>query len=287
MRDKERIQTFHDKIIVRKELPFANVRNAAFLNCMNFNDSIKTELSETKTKLRKTVELCNTMTEQSKQQIEAVQHKNFALEQRVVELQNELSAVKPNENKIAELENKLLQNESDKSTLNQRIQDLQDQLTTSQVRDNEVQMLQNKIISLEKDVETARMCFNEMNKRLNGDLIQCEKEKQQYQQQVVFEISEKVRFQHLHDTNQEYIRELEYKLDDMEETLRSMPPPQPCQCYTTVPQNPWPQNPVPTFATPQYDAPFPCQPPNTIPQQPLLPPNTQHRGRRRKRGGFY
>ena len=115
-RDKERIQKFHDKTIVRKELPFANVRNAAFLNCMNFNDSIKTELSETKTKLRKNVELCNTMTEQSKQQIEAVQHKNFALEQRVVELQNELSAVKPNENKIAELENKLLQNENEKST---------------------------------------------------------------------------------------------------------------------------------------------------------------------------
>ena len=226
------------------------------------------------------------MTEQSKHQIEAIQHKNSALEQTVVELQNELSAVKLNENKITELESQLLQNDDQKSILNQQLQDLQNKLTTSHVRENEVQTLQNKIISLEKELETAKMCFNEMNKRLNRDIFQCEKEKQEYQRQVVFEITEKVRYQHQHDTNQEYIRELEYKLDDMEETLRSMPPPQPCQCYT-VQQNPWPQNPVPTYATTQYNAPFPCQPQNTIPQQPPLPPNPQHRGRRRKRGGFY
>ena len=69
----------------------------------------------------------------------------------------------------------------------------------------------------------------------------------------MFEISGKVRYQHLHDTNQEYIRELEDKLDDMEETLSTQ-----CRRHVSVIQFRkirGRKNPVPTFATTQYNAP--------------------------------
>ena len=82
-----------------------NVRNAAFLNCMNFNAVLKTELSETKAKLQKNVKLCKTFAEDSKHQIEIVQQKNSELQQRVFELQNKLSAVQINDNKVQQLEN--------------------------------------------------------------------------------------------------------------------------------------------------------------------------------------
>ena len=87
-------------------------------------------------------------------------------------MQNELSVVKLNENKITELKGQLLENESEKSTLNQRLEDLHNQLTTLQKKGNEVQTLQNKNIFFEKELDIAKM-----NKRLNRDIVQCEKEK--------------------------------------------------------------------------------------------------------------
>ena len=56
-RDKERIQTFHNKTMLLKEMPFANLRNAAFISCMHFNEALKTELSQTKAKIKKNSKL--------------------------------------------------------------------------------------------------------------------------------------------------------------------------------------------------------------------------------------
>ena len=103
-RDQERIQKFYNKVMLIKELPFVNVRNAAFLNCMNFNAALKTELSETKAKLKKNVKLCKIVAEDSKHQIETAQQKNSELQQKVLELQNKLSTVQLNDNKIQDLE---------------------------------------------------------------------------------------------------------------------------------------------------------------------------------------
>ena len=86
LRDQERIQKFHNRVILLKELPFRNIRNAAFLHCMNFNDALKTELSETKAKLQKNVELCKTIVEDSKHQIEIAQQKNSDLEEKVLKI---------------------------------------------------------------------------------------------------------------------------------------------------------------------------------------------------------
>ena len=176
----ERIQKFHNKVMLIKELPFVNVRNAAFLNCMNFNAALKTKLSKTKAKLQKNVKLCKAVAEDSKYQIEIAQQKNSELQQKVLELENKLSIVQLNDNKIQHLEKQLLKTENEKSTLYQRTQDLQNQLSTLQVSGDKVVTLENKVSSLKKELETAEMCFREMNRRLNADLMQCEKEKQQY-----------------------------------------------------------------------------------------------------------
>ena len=186
---------------------------------------------------------------------------------------------------MTRLENELQNCKHENSTLKQQVLDLQNQLTAATSSNDEVQSLKNKVSSLKTELETAKVCFREENKRTNENIVFCEKEKELCIQKLAFDITEKLRFQNQNVNDKEYIRVLEYKLDDMEETLRSIPPPTQCQCYA-VAQNPWPQNPVPTYATTQHSAPILYQPPNTIPQQPPLPPNPQHRGRRRKRGGF-
>ena len=246
VRDKERIQTFHNKAMLLKEMPFANLRNAAFKNCMHLNEALKTELSKTKAKVKN------------------ISESNFST---VTRLENEL------QNCIHE-----------NSTLKQQVLDLQNQLTAAQSSNNEVQSLKNKVSSLKTELETAKLCFREENKRINENLVFCEKEKQLCIEKLAFEIAEKLRCQNQNANDQEHIRVLEYKLDDMEETLRSIPPP--CQCYA-VQQNSCPLNPVPTYPTDQHSISFPCQPLNMIPQQPPLPPNRQNRRRRSKRGGFF
>ena len=81
-RDQERFQKFYNKVMLIKELPFVNIRNAAFLHCMNFNAALKTELSKTKPKLHKNVELCKTIAEESKHQIDIVHQKNSDLQEK-------------------------------------------------------------------------------------------------------------------------------------------------------------------------------------------------------------
>ena len=277
LRDQERIQKFHNKAMLLKELPFRNIRNAAFLHCMNFNDALKTELSETKAKLQKNVELCKTIVEDSKHQIEIAQQKNSELQQRVLELENKLSTVQLNDNKIQHLEKQLLKTKSEKSTLYQRTQDLQNQLSTLQVNDDKVVTLENKVSSLQKELETAEMCFREINSRLNADLAQCKKEKQQYIQQLASEMEEKETHNQLHINNRKYILELE-------QALQSISPSQ--YQWNGVPQNSWSNGPVPTYENAQQSDPFPCQPVDTIPQQPPPPPNRRRRGRRQQRGWF-
>ena len=277
LRDQERIQKFHNRVILLKELPFRNIRNAAFLHCMNFNDALKTELSETKAKLQKNVELCKTIVEDSKHQIEIVQRKNSELQQKVFELQNKLSVVQLNDNKVQKLEKQLMTSENEKSTLNQRVQDLQNQLSASQVSDHKVLTLENKVSSLQKELETAEMCFREMNRRLNADLMQCEKEKKECIKQLAFEIAEKVKHQQQDENNREYILELE-------NTLQSIPPSH--YQWNGVQQNSWSNGPVSTYMSAQQSDPFPCQPADTNLQQPPPPPNRRRRGRRQHRGWF-
>ena len=179
----------------------------------------------------------------------------------------------------------LLKTENEKSTLYQRTQDLQNQLSTLQVNDDKVVTLENKVSSLQKELETSKMCFDDMNKHLNSEIIKREKEKQQYVQQLAYEISEKLRFEHQIEIETEYILELENKLHDMENTLQSIPPPQ--YQWNGVPQNSWSNGPVPTYQSAQQSDPFPCQPVDTNPQQPPPPPNRRRRGRRQHRGWFY
>ena len=168
--------------------------------------------------------------------------------------------------------------ENEKSTLNQRVQDLHNQLSASQAADYKVLTLENKVRSLKKELETAEMCFREMNRRLNADLMQCEKEKQEYIKQVAFEITEKVKHQQQDENNREYILELE-------NTLQSIPPSQ--YQWNGVPQNSWSNGPVSTYVSAQQCDPFPCQPVDTTPQQPPPPPNRRRRGRQQHRGWFY
>ena len=147
-----------------------------------------------------------------------------------------------------------MKTENEKATLYQRTQDLQNQLSTLQVSGDKVVTLENKVSSLKKELETAEMCFREMNRRFNADLMQCEKEKQQYIQQVAFEIAEKVKHQQQDENNREYILELE-------NTLQSIPPPQ--YQWNGVPQNSWSNGPVSTYVSAQQSDPFPCQPVDT------------------------
>ena len=277
LRDQERIQKFHNKAMLLKELPFRNIRNAAFLHCMNFNDALKTELSETKAKLQKNVELCKTIVEDSKHQIDIVNQKNSELQERVFELHNKLSTEQLNNNKIQELEQQLRKTESEKSTLNHQVTDLQNQIISSRESNNDIETMRHKIGSLEKEIENGKMCFREMNKRLNADLAQCEKEKQQYIQQLAFEMAEKETHQQLHINNRKYILELE-------QALQSISPSQ--YQWNRVPQNSWSNGPVPTYENAQQSDPFPCQPVDTTPQQPPPPPNRRRRGRRHQSGWF-
>ena len=245
---------------------------------MNFNDALKTELLVTKEQLQKSVELCETVAEVSKHQIETVQNKNSDLQEKVFKLQNELSAVQLNDNKIQELEQQLQKTESEKSTLNQEVRDMQKQITNSREGNNEMETLRNKIISLEKEVKNGEMCFQEMNRRLNADLMQCEKEKQQYIKQLAFEIAEKVKHQQQDENNREYILELE-------NTLQSIPPSH--YQWNGVPHNSWSNGPVPTYQSAQQRDSFTCQTVDTTYQQPQPPPNRRRRGRRQQRGWFY
>ena len=167
-----------------------NVRNTAFINCMNFNYALRTELSQTKGKI-----------------------KNIS---------------KSNSSTITRLDNELQKTNGENSTLKQQVLDLQNRLTAAQSSNNEVQSLKNKVSSLKTELETAKMCFREENNRINENLVLCEKEKQLCIQKLAFEITEKLRFQNQNENDKEHIRVLEYKLDDMEETLRSMPPPTQC-----------------------------------------------------------
>ena len=277
-RDQERIKNFHNKIISLKELPFANLRSTAFLNCMNFNASLRTELSQTKVKLQKNKELCDTTSKQLKQEIATLQKQNSELEQKAQSLQDQVSNSEIAKEKIQTLEERLLKTESEKSTLDQHARNLQCQLTDSTKSKNEVQALKNNVISLEKELETAEMCFREMNRRLNADLMQCEKEKQECIKQLAFEIAEKVKHQQQDENNREYILELE-------NTLQSIPPSQ--YQWNGVPQNSWSNGPVSTYLSAQQSDPFPCQPVDTNPQQPPPPPNRRRRGRRQHRASFY
>ena len=284
-RDQERIQKFHNRVMLLKELPFRNIRNAAFLYCMNFNDALKTEISATKAKLQKNMELCDTISKQLKHEIATLQERNSELEQKAQRLQDQVSNSHIAEEKLQTPEERLLKSESEKLTLDQHARNLQCQLTDSAGTKNEVQALKNKVISLEKELETSKMCFDDMNKHLNSEIIKREKEKQQYVQQLAYEISEKLRFEHQIEIEKEYILELENKLHDMENTLQSIPPPQ--YQWNGVPQNSWSNGPVPTYQSVQQSYPFPCQPVDTNPQQPPPPPNRRRRGRRQHRGWFY
>ena len=278
LRDQERIQKFHNRVMLFKELPFRNIRNAAFLHCMNFNDALKTELTETRAKLQKNIELCKAFAEESKHQNEIAQQKNSDLEEKVLKLQNKLSAVQLNDNKIQELEQQLRKTESEKSTLNHQVTDLQNRLISSRENNTEIETMRNKIISLEKEIENGKMCFREINSRLNADLAQCEKEKQQYIQQLASEMEEKETHNQLHINNRKYILELE-------QALQSISPSQ--YQWNGVPQNSWSNGPVPTYENAQQSDPFPCQPVDTTPQQPPPPLNRRRRGRRQHRGWFY
>ena len=277
-RDQERIQKFYNKVMLIKELPFVNLRNAAFLNCMNFNAALKTELSETKAKLQKNVELCKTIVKESKHQIDIVYQKYTELQQRVFELHNKISTEELNNNKIQELEQQLRKTESEKSTLNHQVTDLQNQIISSRESNNEIETMRNKISSLEKKIENGEMCFREMNRRLNADLAQCEKEKQQYIQQLAFEMAEKETHQQLHINNRKYILELEQALQSISQSQYQ---------WNRVPQNSWSNGPVPTYNNAQQSDPSPCQPVDTTPQQPPPPPNRRRRGRQHQSGWFY
>ena len=251
-----------------------NVRNAAFQNCMNFNDALKTELLVTKEQLQKSVELCKTVAEESLHQIETVQNKNLDLQEKVFQLQNKLSAVQLNDNKIQELEQQLRKTESEKFALNQQVRDMQKQITNLRESNDEMKTMRNKIGSLEKEIGNGEMCFREMN----ADLAQCEKEKQQYIQQLAFEMAEKETHKQLHINNRKYILELE-------QALQSSSPSQ--YQWNRVPQKSWSNGPVPTYENAQQSDPFPCQPVDTTPQQPSQPPNRRRRGRRQHCGWFY
>ena len=112
---------------------------------MNFNDALNTELSETKAKLQKNMELCKTIVEKSKHQIDIVNQKNSELQQRVFELHNKLSTEQPNNNKIQELEQQLRKTESEESSLNHQVTDLQNQIISLRESNNEIETMRNKI----------------------------------------------------------------------------------------------------------------------------------------------
>ena len=233
------------------------------------------------------MELCDTTSKRFKHEISTLQEKNSELEQKVQRLQDQISNSKIAEDKLQTLEERLLKTESEKLTLDQHARNLQCQLTDSTGTKNEVQALKNKVISLEKELETSKMCFDDMHKHLNSEINKREKEKQQYVQQLAYEISEKLRFEHQIEIEKEYILELKTKLNDMQNTLQSIPPPQYDEYqWNGVPQNSWSNGPVSTYVCAQQSDPFPCQPVDTHSQQPPPPPNRRRRGRRQHRGWF-
>ena len=86
-----------------KEMPFANLRNAAFKNCMHLNEALKTELSKTKAKVKNISESNFSTVTRLKNELQNCIHENSTLKQQVLDLQNQLTAAQSSNNEVQSL----------------------------------------------------------------------------------------------------------------------------------------------------------------------------------------
>ncbi|KAK3090614.1 hypothetical protein FSP39_013149 [Pinctada imbricata] len=82
-RDKQRIQTFYQNVILRKEFPFANISNAALAQCMDLRSTLRTELKSVKCKLMKVKETYDREEQTLAENVKDINTKNCILEQTV------------------------------------------------------------------------------------------------------------------------------------------------------------------------------------------------------------
>ena len=89
-RDKQRIQTFYQNVLLWKELPLANISNAALAQCMDLRGTLRTELASVTCKLKKIKESYVREEQTLTDNVNDVNTKNSILEETVRDLQHQL-----------------------------------------------------------------------------------------------------------------------------------------------------------------------------------------------------
>ena len=274
-RDAERIQAFHQKVLLRKELPFTSISNSAFAQCMDFSNNLRTQLASVTSKC-KTLRKSFTIKEQAlTARMNIISAENLEEKERVRKLELQLRLAEEYHTEKEENFTKQVQNlDQEHSKLKETVCDLQNKLSVSGAQMDVVTTLKNQIRSLEEDLDMHKQCCEAMGKKSNMDYLEFAETKRELEQKVAFEVTQKDIIKLLLKQEQQSSRNLKDEINELKQCNQ-----QTCTC--TQQQYFLDQN----FGSYPQGQPFPYQQPN-VPQQcePMPFQNFRpHRGRRSRR----
>ena len=276
-RDTERIQAFHQKVILRKELPFANISNSAFTQCMDLTNTLRIQLASVTSKLKSFKEIC------AKEQalnthVSAVSAENVKLKEEVRDLQLQIRITEESHTeKEQHFKTKLDNLDAENSKLRETIRDFQDQLSVSVVQKDTVSTLRNKIHDLEKQLDMERMCGEALIKQSNRNYLELAENKNELQQKLAVEKSEKEIYRLLLKKEQQSLRDLQTEMNELKQCNLQLCPSVQHQCFQVQQFDPYQEQ---VYPYEQPNAPPQCEP---MPYQNFRP----YRGRRSRRGTFF
>ncbi|KAK3091550.1 hypothetical protein FSP39_020711 [Pinctada imbricata] len=242
-RDKQRIQTFYQNVILRKEFPFANISNAALAQCMDLCSTLRTELKSVKCKLMKVKETYVREEQTLAKNVKDINTKKCILEQTVRDLQNQL-CLREESNKVKEqnlsTEVKNLNKKNSKliaenSKLKETVRDLQNKMNVSSVQKDAVSALKDKIQALEKERDMHKQCCEAFIKNSNKEFLEFEKRNQELKQMLATEMAQSEKFKLLHEKDQQLICDLNNEIDELMQCNMPYHPMQHVQQQRTIP----------------------------------------------------
>ncbi|KAK3092361.1 hypothetical protein FSP39_001926 [Pinctada imbricata] len=242
-RDKQRIQTFYQNVLLRKEFPFANISNAALAQCMDLRSTLRTELKSVTYKLKKIKESYVREEQTLTEIVKDVNTKNSHLEQKVRDLQHQLhlqeESYKVKEhNFITEVENLKATNSeliAENSKLKETVRDIQNKMNVSSVQKDAVSALKDKIQALEKERDMHKQCCEAFIKNSNKEFLEFEKRNQELKQMLATEMAQREKFKLLHEKDQQLICDLNNEIDDLMQCNMPYHPVQHVQQQRTIP----------------------------------------------------
>ena len=222
-RDKQRIQTFYQNVLLRKELPFANISNTALAQCIDLSGTLRTELVSVTCKLKKIKESYVREEQTLTDNVNDVNTKNSILEETVRDLQHQLrqreeSHIVKEQNLTTKVENLNAKNSkisAENLKLKETVRELQNKLSDSSVQKDAVSAFQDRIQALEKERDMHKQCCEAFIKNANEDFLQFEKSKQELTQMLATEMTQKEKFKLLYEKDQQLIRDLNEEIDEL------------------------------------------------------------------------